>query len=254
MSKAYLLPAMSLLGLMLAGCGTTPENPALLEAREAYSVLQGKPEASRLAALETQDAYAALGKAELASLKDRKSTEVERLATLAARQIEFAQQTIDLRNTDAALKRVELERTQARLDARTAQLNALKAKPSVRGDVVTFGDVLFQTGMAELNGRSQHNIQELAAYLQANPERNVLVEGFTDATGSDALNQRLSEQRADAVANALRRQGVAAQRIKSAGYGKDYPVASNATAQSRQLNRRVEVVISRGAEAVAPRF
>ncbi|AZL74738.1 OmpA family protein [Pseudomonas oryziphila] len=254
MSKAYLLPAMSLLGLMLAGCGTTPENPALLVAREAYSVLQGKPEASRLAALETQDAYAALGKAELASLKDRKSAEVERLATLAARQIEFAEQTIDLRNTDAALKRVELERTQARLDARTAQLNALKAKPSVRGDVVTFGDVLFQTGMAELNGRSQHNIQELAAYLQANPERNVLVEGFTDATGSDALNQRLSEQRADAVANALRRQGVAAQRIKSAGYGKDYPVASNATAQSRQLNRRVEVVISRGAEAVAPRF
>ena len=254
MSKAYLLPAMSLLGLMLAGCGTTPENPALLEAREAYSVLQGKPEASRLAALETQDAYTALGKAESASLKDRKAAEVERLATLAGRQIEFAEQTIDLRNTDAALKRVELERTQARLDARTAQLNALKAKPSVRGDVVTFGDVLFQTGMAELNGRSQHNIQELAAYLQANPERKVLVEGFTDATGSDALNQRLSEHRADAVANALRRQGVGAERIKRAGYGKEYPVASNATAQSRQLNRRVEVVISRGAEAVAPRF
>jgi outer membrane protein OmpA-like peptidoglycan-associated protein len=234
---------------MLAGCGTTPENP-LLEAREAYSVLQGKPEASRLAALETQDAYTALGKAESASLKDRKSAEVERLATLAGRQIEFAEQTIDLRNTDAALKRVERANPgPPGCTHRTAQ--RAQGKPSARGDVVTFGDVLFQTGKAELNGRSHYNIQELAAYLQANPERKVLVEGFTDATGSDALNQRLSEHRADAVCAAPSGCGCAAH--QSAGYGKD-PVASNATAQSRQLNRRVEVVISRGAEAVAPRF
>jgi outer membrane protein OmpA-like peptidoglycan-associated protein len=198
---------------MLAGCGTTPENPRCLKRAKPTRCCKASPRQAVSPRWKPRTPTA-LGKAESASLKDRKSAEVERLATLAGRQIEFAEQTIDLRNTDAALKRVE-RANQARLDARTAQLNALKAKPSARGDVVTFGDVLFQTGKAELNGRSHYNIQELAAYLQANPERKVLVEGFTDATGSDALNQRLSEHRADAVANALRRQGVAAQRIKA---------------------------------------
>lgn len=243
MSKVYLLPAVSLLGLMLAGCGTTPENATLLEAREAYSALQGNPEASRLAALETQDAYTALGKAEAASLKDRKSAEVERLASLAGRQIAFAEQTIDWRKSDAQLKRVELERTQAQLDARTAQLKALQTRPSARGDVVTFADVLFQTGKAELNSGSHHKIQQLAAYLQGNPGLTIEVAGHTDSTGSDSLNRRLSEDRAASVAHALRRQGVAPERISTVGYGKDQPVASNATAHSRQLNRRVEVVL-----------
>lgn len=76
----------------------------------------------------------------------------------------------------------------------------------------------------------------------------------TQYTGSDALNQQLSERRAAAVGNALRRQSVSADRIVTAGYGKEYPVATNADAQSRQLNRRVEVIISRDAQAVAPRY
>lgn len=79
------------------------------------------------------------------------------------------------------------------------------------------------------------------------------VEGFTDAIGSDSFNQHLSEQRAAAVATALRRNGVDAQRIISAGYGKQFPVASNASAQTRQLNRRVEVIISHGDSAVGSR-
>lgn len=257
MSKRPLFTMVSLLGLLLAGCAATPENARLLEAREAYSVLQGKPESSRIAALETQEAYIALGKAEGASLNNRKSPDVEQLAYLAQRKIESAEQTILLRQAEAGLQGIEAQRTQARLDVRTAQLKALqalKAKQTERGTVVTFGDVLFDTGRAELRGSSQRNIRQLAEYLLANPERKVLVEGFTDSTGSDAFNQQLSERRAVSVANALRRQGVAAARITTAGYGKEYPVASNADAQSRQLNRRVEVIISQGAEVVAPRY
>lgn len=257
MSKFHLLPGVSVLALMLAGCGTTPENPGLLEAREAYSVLQAKPESSRVAALETREAFSALGRAEQASLKDRKSAEVTQLAYLANRRIETAEQTILLRQAETGLQGIEAQRTQARLDVRTAQLKALQrlnAKPSDRGTVITFGDVLFDTGRAELRGGSHRNIQQLAHYLQQNPERKVLIEGFTDSTGSDALNQRLSEQRAAAVANALRRQGVAGDRMVTAGYGKEYPVAGNNDAQSRQLNRRVEVVISNDAQPVLPRY
>jgi outer membrane protein OmpA-like peptidoglycan-associated protein len=257
MSKLYVQSTVAMLGLLLAGCSTTPENAKLLEARESYSLLQSKPESARIAALETQEAYVALGKAEVASLKDRRSAEVEQLAYLAQRKIETAEQTIVLRQAEKGLQGIEAQRTQARLDVRTAQLKALQslnAKQTERGMVVTFGDVLFDTGRAELRGTSHRNIQQLADYLRANPQRRVLVEGFTDATGGDAFNQQLSEHRATSVANALRRQGIAAERIASVGYGKQYPVASNADAQSRQLNRRVEVIISQGAEGVAPRF
>jgi len=257
MSKSYLLPGISVLALALAGCSATPENPHLLEAREAYSVLQSKPDASRIAALETQDAYRALGKAELASLKDRKGAQVEQLAYLANRKIETAEQTIVLRQAEAGLQRIEAQRTEARLEVRTAQLKALQslnAKQTERGAVVTFGDVLFDTGRAQLRAGSDRDVQRLAAFLRDNPERKVLVEGFTDATGSDAFNLQLSQQRAASVALALRRQGVEPGRITTGGYGKEYPVASNADAQSRQLNRRVEVIISKGAERVPTRF
>ena len=256
MPKMHILPTVSILSLLLVGCSTTPENSQLLEARDAYSVLQSKPESSRIAALETQEAYLALGKAEQASLKDRKGGDVEQLY-LANRKIATAEQTILLRQAQVGLQGIEAQRTQARLDVRTAQLKALhnlKAKQTERGTVVTFGDVLFDTGRAELRSGSQRNVQQLAQYLQDNPQRKVLVEGFTDSTGSDALNQQLSERRAAAVGNALRRQGVSADRIVTAGYGKEYPVATNADAQSRQLNRRVEVIISRVAQAVAPRY
>ncbi|CAM3768091.1 Outer membrane porin F [Pseudomonas reidholzensis] len=257
MLKRYRLPTVSVFSLLLAGCGTTPENAQLMEAREAYSMLQGKPAASRIAALETQEAYAALGKAEQASLKDRKGGEVEQLAYLAQRKIETAEQTINLRQAQAGLQRIEAQRNLARLEVRTAQLKALqalKAKPIDRGMLITFGDVLFDTGRSELRQGSQRDILQLAQYLLDNPERKVLVEGFTDATGSDGLNQMLSERRAAAVGNALRRQGIAAERVVTAGYGKQYPVATNADGQSRQLNRRVEVIISRDANSVAPRY
>lgn len=91
MSVKYLLPAVSVMGLLLAGCSTTAENPGLLQAREHFSVLQSKPESSRLAALETKDAFNALGKAELASIKDRKAPQIEQLAYLANQKIAVAE-------------------------------------------------------------------------------------------------------------------------------------------------------------------
>lgn len=251
-----LLPVLSVLAVLVAGCTSTAENPGLVEAREDFGMLQSKPESSRLAALETKDAFNALGKAELLSIKDRKAPQLDQLSYLARQKIAVAEQTIALRQAEAGLQGIEAQRTQARLDVRTAQLKALqqlKAKQTERGTVVTFGDVLFDTGRAELKGSSQRNIEQLADYLRANPERKVRVEGFTDSIGSDAFNQQLSQQRAAAVANALRRQGIQAQRVISAGYGKEYPVASNASAQSRQLNRRVEVIISHGDSPVGSR-
>lgn len=256
MTRHTLLPALPVLALMFAGCSTPPENPQLVEAREAFSALQAKPQAYRLAAFELHVAHLALLNAEDESLDNHGSPEVEHLAYLANREIETAEQTIVLRQAEAGMRGIEARRTEARLEVRTAQLNALKAlngRLTQRGTVVTFGDVLFGNGRAELRGRSQGDIQQLVRFLRDNPERKVRVEGFTDATGSDAFNQRLSENRAAAVVHALRQQGIDPSRIVSVGYGKEYPVASNRDAQSRQLNRRVEVVVSQGADAVKSR-
>ncbi len=249
-------PVACVFTLVLAGCAATPENPQLIEARTLYSQLQSKPESSTLAALETQDAFIALGKADLTSIQDRRAPEIDQLAYLAKQKIALAEQTILGREAEHGLSTIDVQRTQVQLDVRTQQLKALqamKAKQTPRGEVVTFGDVLFDTGKASLKPGNQRNVQQLADFLINNPERKVRIEGFTDSVGSDAFNQTLSERRAESVAFALQRLGVEMNRVMTQGYGKEYPVADDTTAQSRQLNRRVEVIISNGAVAVDSR-
>lgn len=135
---------------------------------------------------------------------------------------------------DASAKTLQLE----------AQLAELAAKKTERGLIITLGDVLFATDVARLNANGLVMAQRLATVLQQNPQRTVLIEGFTDSTGKAQYNQELSERRAMAVAEALLAQGVARERIRQRGYGESYPVAANDTAQNRQLNRRVEIVLS----------
>lgn len=132
--------------------------------------------------------------------------------------------------------------------ARTAQLEAqladLAAKKTERGMVITMGDVLFGSDRARLTPDGMRTAQKLADVLQQNPQRMVLVEGFTDSTGAASYNQVLSERRATSVRSALQEMGVSRDRIAIRGYGQAHPVATNDSAQNRQLNRRVEIVIS----------
>ena len=248
--------AISLLALLMVGCTTPPLNGHLQQAHDQYSALQSKPQAHTLAALETKDAFNALNKADAVSNKDRRDPSIDQLAYLATQKIKLAEQTILGREAEAGLKNIATERTQVQLDVRTQQLKslqALKAKKTERGQVITFGDVLFDTGKAHLKHGSQHKLQQLADFLSDHPERKVRVEGFTDAVGSDALNQSLAEQRAASVGAALAQLGVDRRRIITAGYGKQYPIADNSSSHGRQLNRRVEVIVSNTAAVVGNR-
>ena len=96
-------------------------------------------------------------------------------------------------------------------------------------------------------------VQKLATVLQNNMQRTVLVEGHTDNTGSQAHNQDLSERRANAVRSALVLMGVSRDRIETKGLGEAFPVAENNTAQNRQLNRRVEIILSDVNGKILPR-
>lgn len=103
--------------------------------------------------------------------------------------------------------------------------------------------LLFSTDSATLNAQSRYNIEKLARIVTRYADTNVVVEGHTDNTGSEATNQILSERRAESVASLLRTYGVYDHRISAIGYGETRPVATNETEAGRRLNRRVEVLI-----------
>jgi outer membrane protein OmpA-like peptidoglycan-associated protein len=135
-----------------------------------------------------------------------------------------------------------------------AELDQLKATPTPRGLVLTLGDVLFDTGRAEMKSGAVRRIDQLAQFLNEHPDRLVQIDGFTDSIGSDSYNQDLSQRRAESVKSALLSRNVDASRIGTQGYGKAFPVANNTDSGGRQLNRRVEVVIgSTGGSRISPR-
>jgi outer membrane protein OmpA-like peptidoglycan-associated protein len=138
----------------------------------------------------------------------------------------------------------EAEKAQLRAQL-LQQLNAvLETRDTARGLVVNMSDVLFETAKSGLRPLARERLAKIAGIVVANPDLHLIAEGHTDSVGTDAYNQELSEDRAQAVRNYLVQQGVAASSATSRGFGKTQPVASNQTAEGRQLNRRVELVVS----------
>jgi outer membrane protein OmpA-like peptidoglycan-associated protein len=180
---------------------------------------------------------------------EARTAEAERAkrdAAAAQAQVADAQMQAQAAQQQAA----QLAERSARLEALLVELHAQKTE---RGMVVTIGDVLFGTDRAELTPDGMATVRKLAEVMMQNPDRSVLVEGFTDSTGGTAHNKELSERRAQSVAQALTGLGVPRQRVDMRGYGEAYPVAGNDTAANRQRNRRVEIVLSNEGATVPPR-
>ncbi len=255
-AKAILLISAVCMGI--AGCSSTPKNNATLDTAHAnYDMAQADPNVQKYAAVELKDAGDALAKADNSLKEHDKPAVVEHLAYLAKQKTAIAQTQAQLKTTEENIKHATTDRDQALLRARTAEADRLRAelnaKETTRGLTISLGDVLFDTNKSTLKPGGARAIQKLAQFLQENPKRNVSIEGFTDSTGSEEHNQQLSERRADAVRTALVDQGIATERITSQGYGQAYPVADNKTSAGRQLNRRVEVVVSDAGKPITPR-
>ncbi|MDP8981363.1 MAG: OmpA family protein [Acidobacteriota bacterium] len=105
-------------------------------------------------------------------------------------------------------------------------------------------DVLFDSGRYTLKPGAREKLARLAGIVLGHPGLNLEVEGHTDSVGGDDYNMRLSENRANTVREFLVTQGINAGNVTAKGFGKTMPVADNATASGRQMNRRVELVIS----------
>jgi outer membrane protein OmpA-like peptidoglycan-associated protein len=178
---------------------------------------------------------------------DARTREADRSANqLATAKVVIAEQSaqadanrtaIDAANTSAAAAQQQA----ADLQRQIADLNA---KQTDRGLVLALGDTLFTSGRSDLKVGATVNLDKLVRFLSHYSDRTVLIEGHTDSLGSDDYNQELSQRRADAVKVYLIDQGINAQRLTSAGRGKRDPVADNGSADGRQQNRRVDVIIA----------
>ncbi len=146
----------------------------------------------------------------------------------------------------AAKEKSQLETEKAELRAQLlSQFNAvLQTRDTARGLIVNMSDVLFDTGKYSLRPLAREKLAKVAGIVSGHPGLRLDVEGHTDSVGGDEYNQRLSEQRSAAVSDYLAQQGMSAGSLSTKGFGKTLPVASNETAEGRQQNRRVELVIS----------
>ncbi|MCX6605578.1 MAG: OmpA family protein [Acidobacteria bacterium] len=203
-------------------------------------------EARKLKA-EAEVARAEAEKARAEAEKARAEAEVAKQAALVAQQAALA----DLERAKAAVAEAEKGRLRAE-DEKTAlrkqlldQFNLiLETRDSARGLIVNLSDVLFDFGKFTLRPPTREKLAKISGIILAHPGLKLEVEGHTDDVGSDEFNQKLSEQRSDAVRTYLMEQGLNGDLITSVGFGKTVPSVPNTNAANRQKNRRVEMVVS----------
>jgi outer membrane protein OmpA-like peptidoglycan-associated protein len=178
---------------------------------------------------------------------DRARADADASRMVAERRADEAEASRDLAEKRADETQLAHEQTKealAQAKELADRIAELEAEQTARGLVLTLGDVLFDVGKSEMKPGGQHAIDQLSKFLDEYAERKVLIEGFTDNTGSDQYNQDLSSHRSSSVKSALMARGISDLRIQTLGYGESFPKATNGTAAGRQQNRRVEVIIS----------
>ena len=204
---------------------------------------QARMEAERarlLVATTSEDAQRARQEKEDA---EKKQAESARAAELSAEEADQARRLADSRASEAEFARREADLASQQVTSLTRQLENLQLRETESGVVVTLGDVLFASGQAQLVEGGRSSLEEVVDLLQTEPDKKIRVEGHTDSRGDAEANLLLSEQRAQAVLDALVSLGVASERITATGMGEDFPIASNEDEDGRAQNRRVDVIL-----------
>jgi outer membrane protein OmpA-like peptidoglycan-associated protein len=201
-------------------------NQAAATAQQLQQNAQAESDRNRAAAADANQAAANANQAAADAQQGQKNAEA-------------ATATSDQQLQQAVRDREELR---ARL---LQQFNAiLTTRDTARGLVVNLSDVLFDTGKYTLRPAAREKLAKISGIVLAYPDLRLAIEGNTDSVGSDAMNQELSEKRANSVMDYLAQQSIPQASMTSQGFGKTQPIASNDTAEGRQQNRRVELVVS----------
>ena len=210
------------------------------EADARAALEKAAAEQSRLAAEQSktaaEQAAAAAAQAKAASEADARARELAEASEREAQQKAAADR--------AAAEKAEAEKAELRARLLEQFNRVLPTKDSDRGLIVNLGDVLFDTAKSNLRPPAREALAKLSGIVLNYPTLRLTIEGHTDSTGTPAFNQKLSEQRASAVRDYLVAQGLSADSISTAGLGESMPVGDNKTVAGRQLNRRVEIIVS----------
>jgi len=234
------------LSMLITACSPTP-NKNLEQARSDYQQAANDPAVKANASADLFAAEKTLLRAEDAWEDDDDSDEVDHLAYITSRKVDLARATASEVASRKTFDELSAQKDQVRLQARDAEIAKLKFK-----EVMTLGDVLFDTGGSNLKSGGVQQLYPLVEYLKNNDKTMVKIEGHTDSRGSSAYNLNLSQMRAEAVRNFLITSGISPQRISAEGMGEASPVATNSTSAGRQQNRRVAVFISESPQTTAP--
>jgi outer membrane protein OmpA-like peptidoglycan-associated protein len=215
-------------------------------------------EDSKAAESRTQ-AYLAMRRAQTADAQGHAALALARTQQAERALVRAQGQKLNALNAELDRTRGQLSEAQrSRMALEGRAMAVLEKQGGVRetpgGKVITLpGAVLFETGKADLMPSAKARLGPVAQALKDMPNKQILVEGFTDNTGTDAVNQPLSEARARAVKDSLTSQGVPEPRVQVKGMGSNDPIASNDTIEGRATNRRVELVVLEGSAEMQDR-
>jgi outer membrane protein OmpA-like peptidoglycan-associated protein len=228
--------------------------------RAQYASVYGSYERERRALTEAEQAYRQKQDSLRRSAEQQASQAQKSLAAtwdnLSSARREIAAQQNQIQKSKAELDAEKQARTQAeqRANAAIASLSKVaQVKEEQRGMVITLdGAVLFVTGKSELLPIARNKLNEVAKALkEMDDDKLASIEGFTDSRGADDMNQKLSQDRANAVMSYLISQGVKAEKLRAVGRGEANPVASNDSPEGRANNRRVEIIVQTSEQAAA---
>jgi outer membrane protein OmpA-like peptidoglycan-associated protein len=200
---------------------------------EAEQARQEADQARMMSQATAEDAERARMEAETAMTREEQSREEADQAKALAESSALA----------ASLAKKEANLASEQAQSLRRQLENLQLRQTESGVVVTLGDVLFETGQADLKSDAVSSLSEVVDLLQSEPEKKIRIEGHTDAVGEASTNLRLSQQRADSVLRTLVDLGVDSTRVTTVGMGEDFPIATNETPEGRSKNRRVDVIL-----------
>jgi outer membrane protein OmpA-like peptidoglycan-associated protein len=188
--------------------------------------------------------------AEADSANSRMAANSANLATADAQQhqrdaeADSANSRRDAANSDQQLQQAVRDREELRARLLIQFNTILETRDTARGLVVNMSDVLFDSAKFTLRPAAREKLAKISGIVLAYPSLALAIEGNTDSVGGDSYNQQLSENRAGSVRDYLAKEGVPAASMSAHGFGRMQPVASNDTAEGRQQNRRVELVVS----------
>lgn len=254
--------------LLAAGCAANQEKMSLAEdVRNDFESIANQPYVEQYAPDELQAAEREVQVLNQLLEDDAEQVAIEHQAYVARTRTAIAEETAKLNHADEYIaqadeqrqdvltsqRKQEMEAAVQRAEELEKELTNLRSEQTERGLVLTLDSIVFDVDEAELNPGAGLTLDKIADFLRGYENRSIVIEGFTDSSGPTTYNEQLSQHRAESVRQALIARGIDESRIETRGYGERFPVASNDNPSGRQLNRRVEIVVSSGEELVQER-